>query len=122
MCGRKVRFVKGAALVAAALLLPSAPAQAGKQSTSQNWSFLGGHTANHVASAPVFRVAAPPVNVSVAVTPPPAAKEVVYVNLRGPDGQVRRFPVEGDREAIQSPQVIVLRPGASVTIRWVVSK
>jgi hypothetical protein len=65
---------------------------------------------------------AAPVTVSVAVTPPQTAKEVVYVNLRGPDGQVRRFPVEGGREAIQSPQVIVLRPGASVTVRWVVSK
>jgi hypothetical protein len=47
---------------------------------------------------------------------------VVYVNLRGPDGQVRRFPVEGGRQAIQSPQVIVLRPGSTVTVRVLVSR
>src|SRR6516225_3100803 len=100
----KARFVKEAALVAAALLLSSAPVQAGKQSTRQNWSFLGSHpasqTASHTAPAPVLRVAVQPVTVSVAVTPPRVAQEVLYVNLRGPDGEVRRYPVEGGRAAI----------------------
>jgi hypothetical protein len=54
------------------------------------------------------------VRVSVVVTPQrPAAP--YYVNIRGPDGQVRRFPVEGGRGAIQTPSAVVLRPGASVT-------
>jgi hypothetical protein len=48
--------------------------------------------------------------------PAQPAKEPVYVDLRGPDGQVRRFLVEGGREAIQYRQV-TLRPGESVTIR-----
>jgi hypothetical protein len=118
MCGWKVRFVKEAALVAAAFLLSSPQVQAGKQSTPQNWSA----PVYHSAPAPVIRVAAQPVTVSVAVTPARVAPEVFYVNLRGPDGQVRRFPVEGGRAAIQTPEVIVLRPGISVTIRWVVAR
>ncbi len=110
--------VKGALLSAAALLLASAPLRAGKQSTAQTWS----PPPNHHVAAPVVRAVARAVTVSVALTPPQAAKEVVYVNLRGPDGQVRRFPVEGGREAIQAAQVIVLRPGSSITVLWVMSK
>jgi hypothetical protein len=61
-------------------------------------------------------------SVSVLVTMPVrAAKESVYVDLRGPDGQVRRFPVEGGREAIRYQQV-VLQPGQSLTIRWAAAK
>jgi hypothetical protein len=67
--------------------------------------------------------AAPPVGaVSVVLTvpaPPPA--DVVYVDIRGPDGQVRRFPLEGGRAAIQV-QEVVLRPGGSVTIQWTAAK
>lgn len=126
MCWWKVRFVKEAALVAAAFLLSSAPVQAGKQSTRQDWSFLGGHTANHTAShtaaAPHIQVSVQPVTVSVVVTPPRVAEERFYVNLRGPDGELRRYPVEGGRAAIQTPEVIVLRPGTSVTIRWMAAK
>jgi hypothetical protein len=60
--------------------------------------------------------------VSVLVTMPVRpAKKTVYVDLRGPDGQVRRFPVEGGREAIHYEQV-VLQPGQSLTIRWVAAK
>lgn len=118
MSWRKIPSVKASLLSAATLLLLSAPAQAGKSSTAPTWP---PPPAPHVV-APVVRAAAAAVTVSVAVTPPRAAKEVVYVNLRGPDGQVRRFPVEGGREAIQPTQLIVLRPGASVTVRWVISK
>ena len=118
MSWRHCPSVKGALLSAAALVLLSPPVLAGKQSTAPTWP----PPPSHRAPVTVVQGAAAPVTVSVAVTPPQAAKEVVYVNLRGPDGQVRRFPVEGGREAIQSPQVIVLRPGATVTVRWVVSK
>jgi hypothetical protein len=45
----------------------------------------------------------------------------MYVAIRGPDGQVRRFPVEGGREAIQVRQV-VLHPGESLTLQWVAAK
>jgi hypothetical protein len=57
----------------------------------------------------------------VVVTPAQAAPEPFDVALRGPDGQVRRFPVEGGREAIQTRQV-VLRPGETVTIAWLRSR
>jgi len=43
------------------------------------------------------------------------------VELLGPDGLVRRFPVEGGTAAIQYRNV-VLRPGGMLTINWVPSK
>jgi len=63
-----------------------------------------------------------PVVIMVALTPAPQpAAEPVFVDLRGPDGQLRRFPVVGGRDAIQSP-TIVLHPGQSVNIQWVAAK
>jgi hypothetical protein len=44
----------------------------------------------------------------------------IYVTLRGPDGEVQRYAVEGGRESIQSREVIVRR-GASATFRFVVA-
>jgi hypothetical protein len=59
-----------------------------------------------------------PVTISVVVTEPVRpATEQMRVDLRGPDGQVRSFALEGGRDAIQSQPVVVLRPGESVTIR-----
>jgi hypothetical protein len=73
-----------------------------------------GYTAQREATAPVV--------ITVAVTPAPQpAVEPVFVDLRGPDGQLRRFPVVGGRDAIQSP-TIVLHPGQSVNIQWVAAK
>ena len=60
----------------------------------------------------------PPATSSVAIlvaSPQESAPRPMYVDLRGPDGQIRRFRVEGGRAAIQSGQV-VLRPGESLTI------
>jgi hypothetical protein len=53
----------------------------------------------------------------VAVTQPAPARTTapLTVNLRGPDGVVRSFPVEGGPEAIQRREVIV-RAGESATI------
>jgi hypothetical protein len=45
----------------------------------------------------------------------------LVVSLRGPDGEVRRFPVEGGRSAIETYQV-VLRPGTSITIRLLAAR
>jgi hypothetical protein len=62
------------------------------------------------------------VSISVVVMlAPQAAMKPAQVALRGPDGQVRRFPVVGGRDAIQYRQV-VLRPGQSLTIQWVAAK
>jgi hypothetical protein len=57
----------------------------------------------------------------VVTAPTQPAKAPGSVTLRGPNGQVRRFSVEGGRNAIQYRQV-VLRPGQSVTIQWVAQK
>jgi hypothetical protein len=53
----------------------------------------------------------------VTVTQPAAARAAapLAVNLRGPDGLVRSFPVEGGPEAIQRREVIV-HPGESATV------
>jgi hypothetical protein len=58
------------------------------------------------------------VTVAITVTQPvqPAAPPLA-VNLRGPDGQVRRFAVAEGRDVIQVRSV-VLRPGESLTILW----
>jgi hypothetical protein len=64
---------------------------------------------------PAARVAPAPMSIAVTVPARPAT-EPVYVDLRGPDGQVRSYLVEGGQEAIQYRQIAV-RPGGSVTIR-----
>jgi hypothetical protein len=110
---RWVPFVKGAALGAVLLLTPQA--RAGDRHHSPSPTITRSQPAT-----PVVASALPaPQAVSVVVAlPPQPAKKPVYVNLRGPDGQVRRFLVEGGRAAIQYRQV-VLRPGQSLSIRWV---
>jgi hypothetical protein len=58
-----------------------------------------------------------PVTIEIAVTTPvePASDNAV-IRLRGPDGQVRRFAVEGGPEALAS-RIVILRPGESITLR-----
>jgi hypothetical protein len=116
MSYRRVPCLKGAGLAAAALLL-APPVLAGGGGGTY-------HSARQVVARPAPAVVAPalarPVSVVVTIPPQPA-KKPVYVTLRGPDGEVRRFLLEGGRAAIQYRQV-VLRPGQSVTIRWVAAK
>jgi hypothetical protein len=114
-------------LVAAVSLSPPGVAVAGEHVRSNpNWSGTQNSSPSYSqpqpAPAPVVRLVPVRVAISVVATPPQPAQEPVYVNLRGPDGQVRRFPVEGGRAAIQSAPVVVLRPGQSVTIRWVAAR
>jgi hypothetical protein len=73
--------------------------------------------------APVVVVRpAAPVTISLTpAAPAPAGGEGAYISLRGPDGQVRRFAVEGGAEAV-SARVVVLRPGESLTIQLTVNK
>jgi hypothetical protein len=56
--------------------------------------------------------------VTITVTPVqvPATEEPLVVSIRGLDGSVRRFPVEGGTAAIQTEQ-ITLRAGQSVTVQ-----
>jgi hypothetical protein len=62
--------------------------------------------------------------VIISVTPSaaaPAGGESASISLRGPDGQLRRFAVEGGAAELSS-RVIVLRPGESLTIRLTANK
>jgi hypothetical protein len=103
-------MVKGAVLLAVFLLaVPQAPAGV---------VHSGSRTTTRPAPAPlVVRSVSAAVTISFAVAPATLpATETAYLNLRGPDGQVRRFPVEGGAAELSS-RVIVLRPGESATIR-----
>src|SRR5262245_42237853 len=73
------------------------------------------------APAPLRTRAAPPAALVVSVTRPaeqPAAPTAapLLVDIRGPDGTVRTFPVEGGRAAIQT-QTVIVRPGETMTLR-----
>jgi hypothetical protein len=88
-------------------------------------SVRAGSTTTQVSSARSsqtvsYRGAWAPTTVSLAVAQPSPrpAKGPLAVTLRGPDGQARRFPVEGGRSAIYYTDVVI-RPGQSVTIRLV---
>ena len=114
MSWRRVPFVKGAVLALAAFLLLGSSLLAGPGVPGRI------HTTSSPQPAPatVARVTPSAMTIAIVVEPPPRpATEPLTVGLRGPDGQVRRFPVEGGREAIQVRSV-TLRAGESVTIRW----
>ena len=121
MSWRTVPFVKVAALVGAAflLLVPSVLAGPGVPGVQRSITRPKAASVRVVSSS---ARPAPLVTLAVAVASPnqPAA-EPVYVGIRGPDGQLRRFPVEGGRAAIQYRQV-VLHPGDSLTIQWTAPK
>jgi hypothetical protein len=114
MSWHRVSFPGQGVLFAAAFLLPAPPVLAGdvfhaaKPPTAPS----------RPAPVPVVRAAPRPVALVVMLpTPARAAPETVYVDLRGPDGSVRRFPLEGARNVIQPPQ-LALRPGDSLTLHW----
>jgi len=106
---RSVPVAKAAVLSAAAFLLMAPQVLAGVVHTSSQ-------STARPAPAPAARPLPPPVTIAVAVTvPTQAAPEPASVTLRGPDGQVRRFAVEGGADALPS-RVVILRPGESLTI------
>src|SRR5262249_8422269 len=108
MSGRTVVLVK-TVLLAAALLLTAPPVLAGPAYRAGNRTT----TPSQPAAAPVARAA---VTLAVVVESTQPVREPLYVDLRGPDGLVRRFPVEGGREAIRTQPAVVLSPGQSLTI------
>jgi hypothetical protein len=114
MSGRNVPFLKEAALLAAALLLMEHTTLAGEHVRAGDQPSIR----SQLAFARVARVVSLPQTVSVVVgTAPQSAPAPVYVDIRGLDGQMRRFPLEGGRTAIQYRQLL-LRPGEMLTIRW----
>jgi len=118
MSRRDVPFVKGAALVVAAFLLAAPQVLAGDRAHAPRQPTVRPQP----APAPVVRQASAPVSISLTfAAPAQPATETAYINLRSPDGQLRRFAVEGGPEAVSS-RVVVLRPGESLTIQLTVRK
>jgi hypothetical protein len=106
-----------ALVFSAAILLVPVSAQAGEHVRAGKQV----PAASQPVPVPVVRVL-PSVTISLlAATPTQAANEAAYINLRGPDGQLRRFAVEGGAAELAS-RVVVLRPGESLTILWMPRK
>ena len=129
--------ILGGLAAAAALLLSAAPASAQQpgypppMGNTKMWPWNVGYTGPRAAAALPAAPTPPPVvrrgpvylpphwdgSLLVTVTrPAPAQRPApLVVNLRGPNGVVRSFPVTGGPEAIQRQEVIV-RPGESATV------
>jgi hypothetical protein len=104
--------------LAAAVLLTATPAFAGEHVRSARRSTVPASAAAAPA-APAYASASRAAVVTVSWSmPTPAATQApqTAVSLRGPDGQTRRYVVEGGALAIQTRQVVV-RAGESVTIQ-----
>ena len=117
MSWRKVPFVKGAVLALAAFLLLGSPLLAGPGVPGR----VHPTSSSQPAPATVARVTPSAITIAIVVEAPRPATAPFTVDLRGPDGQVRRFPVEGGRETIKV-QSVTVRPGQSVTILWTPTK
>jgi hypothetical protein len=105
------------AVVAVTFLLLAPASRAGPSvrsgpGWSSNHSASATSSSRRTVSAPVVRWG----NMSATVTVPQQARPY-YVRLRGPDGKMRRFPVQGGPASIQYTTVVV-RPGQSVTISY----
>jgi hypothetical protein len=111
-----------AAAGVAALLLTAQPASAHDAKNIGWFSLPPGQTAS-VYKAPATpaapqRAKAPGPLVAIIHMEPEAAPNQVFVAVRGPDGVVRNFPLEGGLEVIRSGEVIV-HAGETATIRIV---
>jgi hypothetical protein len=117
---KRVSAVKWAALTAM-LLLCGSQAVAGDRVRSPSRTA----TRPQVVSTTTAITHSAPARVSVFVALAPSSAQPsaapLSVDLRGPDGQTRRFVVEGGPAAIRYEQV-VLRPGRSLTIQLVTAK
>ena len=113
MSRRRVPLVKRVALAVAVLLSLASQVLGGPG------VYGSGRTTPRTTPAPttIVRATSAPISIAIAVEPPRPAAEPLTDGLRGPDGQVRRFAVEGGPDAIQVRSVIV-RPGQSVTLVW----
>ena len=117
MSRHAIPFVKHAVLFSAALLITVPTALAGDRVHAGRQA-----TTSQPAPAVVTKAAAQSIVLSVVATKAAQpANERAFVDLRGPDGQVRRFPVEGGPEAIEVSR-LVLRPGQTLTIHLALAK
>jgi len=118
MSRRDACFVKLAALVAGALLLTATPVLAGDRVHAPSQTV----SRSQPRSVPFLRPVLLPVTISLSlVDPAQAAFETPYITLRGPDGLLRRFALEGGPDEVSS-RVVVLQPGQSLTVRLTANK
>lgn len=118
MSWQKALMVKGGAVLAAALLLTAPEALAGDRAHAASRSTIP----SQPAPSRVTHSTAVSRSFSVGVTTlSQPATQTLFVDICGPDGQVRRFPVEGGRAAIQYHNAY-LRPGEMLTIHWTPTK
>jgi hypothetical protein len=114
MIWRKTQIVGIVLFSASAVLFTASNVSAGDRVLGSS------HPAIRPAATVSSRVISAPQSVTIAMTPA-AAKEPVYVELRGPDGRLQTFPLEGGAEAITYTNV-VLHAGQSVTVHLVAAK
>jgi hypothetical protein len=119
MVWRKPSLVFVAALFGLALIVMSPQAQAG--GTYGPPSLTRVPTTPTPAAVSAARPSFSTVTITVTPVQVPATEEPLVVSIRGLDGSVRRFPVEGGTAAIQTEQ-ITLRAGQSVTVQWRAAK
>jgi hypothetical protein len=113
MSWRNAFRVKGIILTAAVLALAVPQLRAGDRVHTRSSAATSYQTPTVIVPAGRFA----PFSVSVTVVAPAQpAQEPLSVDIRGTDGLVRRFPVEGGQGAIQTRQ-LVLRPGESVSVQ-----
>jgi hypothetical protein len=118
MSSRNVLFVTEAVLIAAVFLFVVPQARAGDKDHSPMPRLVYLQPAPPPIARAMPQTASYSAVVNMPVQPP---SKPFYVDLRGPDGRVRRFPVEGGPAAIRYRQV-VLHPGETLTIHWVAAK
>lgn len=88
-------------------------AQQIRQQAAQQQTLPGPRVSRSFGTVPVVSAAAPPVQVTLTFPNVPAT---AFVAIRGPDGELRYFPVEGGREGLQT-RVIVVHPGERVHVQ-----
>ena len=118
MAWQNAPLVKEGAVLAAAFLLLVPKVLAGDRVHAASRPPITSQSAPSavVRATPLSRIFF--VSVTTLAQPP---TEAVFVDVRGPDGQMRRFPVEGGRAAIQYRDGF-LRPGDMLTIHWTRAK
>jgi hypothetical protein len=72
--------------------------------------------ARRAAAAEAAETPAAPIAQDVAVTIGDSKARPVMIAIRGPDGEVRSYPLAGGREAIRA-RTIIVHPGEKLTIR-----
>jgi|SRR5579871_3501503 len=114
MSWRRVPILKGAVLLTLALSPMGSCAVAGEHVRAGDQPTIRSQPA---PVPPIHSMQLPRTVAVVVATPSQPPSPTMSVSVRGPDGQMRQFPVEGGTAAIHYRQVI-LHPGDMLTIRW----